>query len=115
MSTLSGLRVRVRIARSSPVGLRVRRTWRFLRSDEADTSLLLYLAPELVHMELAQDYLMSREEVRRYRRGALRVPKGSPGSIGRPTLASAAKGSAIYTRLRERISERIFLAPSVEE
>ncbi len=86
-----------------------------MHGDEADTSLLLYLAPELVHMELAQDYLMSREGLRRYRRGALRVPKGSPGSIGRPTLASAAKGSAIYHRLRERISERIFLAPSVEE
>jgi creatinine amidohydrolase len=86
-----------------------------MHGDEADTSLLLYLAPELVHMELAQDFLVSREGFRRYRRGALRVPRGSPGSIGRPTLASAAKGSAIYHRLRERISERIFLAPSVEE
>lgn len=86
-----------------------------MHGDEVDTSLMLHLAPELVRMELAQDYMMSRESLRRYRRGWLRVPKGSPGTIGRPTLASAAKGEAIFRRLRDRISERIFLAPSPEE
>lgn len=86
-----------------------------MHGDEVDTSLMLHLAPELVQMELAQDYMMSREALRRYRRGWLRVPKGSAGSIGRPTLASAEKGQAIYRRLRDRISERIFLAPAPEE
>lgn len=86
-----------------------------MHGDEVDTSLMLYLAPALVHLELAQDYMMSREELRRYRRGWLRVPKGSPGSIGRPTLASAAKGEALYDRIRRRISDRIFLAPSDDE
>ncbi|MBC7788696.1 MAG: creatininase family protein [Anaerolineae bacterium] len=86
-----------------------------MHGDEADTSLMLYLAPRLVHMELAQDFMMSRDEVRRYRRGWLRVPNGSPGSIGRPTLATVEKGESIYKRLRERISERIFLAPSLED
>ncbi len=85
-----------------------------MHGDEVDTSLMLYLAPELVRVEVAQDYMMSREEVRRYRRGWLRVPKGSPGSIGRPTLATAAKGEALYERIRRRISDRIFLAP-IEE
>jgi hypothetical protein len=66
-------------------------------------------------MDLAQDYMMSRESLRRYRRGWLRVPKGSAGSIGRPTLASSAKGKALYDRIRERISERIFLAPAAED
>jgi creatinine amidohydrolase len=85
-----------------------------MHGGEADTSLMLYLAPELVHMEWAQDYMMSRESLRRYRRGQLRVPKGSAGSIGRPTLATAEKGRAIYERIRQRIRERIFLAPAAD-
>ncbi len=85
-----------------------------MHGGEADTSLLLYLAPQLVRMEWAQDYMMSRESLRRYRRGALRVPQESAGSIGRPTLATAAKGQAIYERIRQRVSERIFLAPALE-
>ena len=83
-----------------------------MHGDEVDTSIMLHLAPELVHMELAEDYMMSREELRRYRRGWLKVPKNSPGSIGRPLLATAAKGQALYERIRSRISERIFLAPA---
>jgi creatinine amidohydrolase len=82
-----------------------------MHGDEVDTSLMLFLAPQLVRPELAQDYMMSREELRRYRRGWLRVPKDSAGSIGRPTLASAQKGEVIYERIRSRISERIFLTP----
>jgi creatinine amidohydrolase len=85
-----------------------------MHGDEVDTSIMLHLAPNLVSMDLAQDYMMSREELRRYRRGWLRVPKGSPGSIGRPRLASAAKGQALYERIRDRIRERIFVAPPPE-
>ena len=86
-----------------------------MHGDEVDTSLMLHLAPELVDMNLAQDYMMSREELRRYRRGWLRVPKGSPGSIGRPRLASAAKGEALYGRIRNRVRDRIFVAPPPAE
>jgi creatinine amidohydrolase len=86
-----------------------------MHGGEADTSLLLHLAPQLVHMERAQDYMMSREALRRYRRGWLRVPRGSPGSIGRPTLASAEKGEAIFTRMLDRIAEKIFLTPAPDE
>ena len=82
-----------------------------MHGDEVDTSLLLYLAPELVQMSLAQDYTLSGAALRRYRRGWLRIPKDSPGSVGRPTLASAAKGKLIYERIRTRVRERIFLAP----
>src|SRR4051812_37443529 len=63
-----------------------------MHGDEVDTSLLLYIAPELVEMSRAEDYMMSREELRRYRRGWLKVPEASPGSIGRPSLATADKG-----------------------
>ena len=83
-----------------------------MHGDEVDTSLMLYIAPELVKMELAQDYMMSRNEVRRYRRGWLRVPRESPGSIGRPKLATAEKGRALYERLYTRIRDRVFVAPS---
>lgn len=82
-----------------------------MHGDEVDTSLLLYIAPELVNMELAQDYMMSRDELRRYRRGWLRVPRASAGSIGRPTLATAEKGRALYERIYTRIRDRIFAAP----
>ncbi len=82
-----------------------------MHGDEVDTSIMLHVAPQLVRMELAEDYMISREALRRYRRGWLRVPKGSPGSIGRPSLASAAKGQALYERIRSRIAERVFRAP----
>lgn len=86
-----------------------------MHGDEVDTSIMLFLAPELVHIELAQDYMMSREMLRRYRRGSLKVPSGSAGSIGRPSLASAEKGRLLYERIRSKISDRIFLAPSSAE
>jgi creatinine amidohydrolase len=82
-----------------------------MHGDEVDTSLMLYLAPHLVRMDLAEDYMMSRDELRRYRRGWLKIPAGSSGSIGRPTLASAAKGAAIYERIREKVRARVFVAP----
>lgn len=85
-----------------------------LHGGEADTSLMLYLAPELVHMELARDFTLSADALRRYRRGNLRVPRDSAGSIGRPTLATADKGKAIYDRIYGRIRERIFLTPAAD-
>jgi len=85
-----------------------------MHGDEVDTSLMLYLAPELVRPDLAQDYMMSREELRRYRRGWLRIPKGSPGSIGRPRLASREKGRLLYERIQSRVRDRVFLSVPVE-
>ncbi len=82
-----------------------------MHGDEVDTSLLLYLAPQLVRHDLASDYMLTRDELRRYRRGWLRVPRESAGSLGRPSLASAAKGERIYGRIRSRVAERIFRAP----
>jgi creatinine amidohydrolase len=80
-----------------------------MHGDEVDTSLILYIAPELVRMDMAEDYMMSRDELRRYRRGWLRIPKGSPGSIGKPRLATREKGQALYDRIRARVRERVFL------
>ena len=86
-----------------------------MHGDEVDTSLMLFLAPHLVQMDLAEDYMMSREELRRYRRGWLRIPAGSTGSIGRPTLATAAKGAAIYAHIREKVRTRVFVAPGPDD
>ena len=80
-----------------------------MHGDEVDTSLLLYIAPDLVQMALAQDYTLSDEELRRYRRGWLRVPDRSSGSVGRPSLASAEKGKRLYARIRDRLRAHIVL------
>jgi creatinine amidohydrolase len=86
-----------------------------MHGDEVDTSIMLFLAPQMVQQDLAQDYMMSREQLRRYRRGWLTVPSGSAGSIGRPSLASAEKGKLLYERIYAKISDRIFLAPAPAE
>ena len=86
-----------------------------MHGDEVDTSLLLYLAPHLVDMSAARDYMMSRDELRRYRRGWLRVPKESPGSIGRPSLATPEKGAALFRRIHQIVRERIFVAPPPDD
>jgi creatinine amidohydrolase len=75
---------------------------------ELDTSLMLHLAPDLVRMELAQDYLLTERQVARFRRRAAgSVPALSPGSLGRPTLASAEKGARLYKMIHERIATRV--------
>lgn len=80
-----------------------------LHGDEVDTSLLLYLAPHLVQMELAQDYMIALDGRRRYRRSSLRIPSASAGSVGQPSVASAATGAAIYTRIRAKVHDRILM------
>jgi len=86
-----------------------------MHGDEVDTSIMLFIAPKMVSLDQAQDYMMSREQLRRYRRGWLKVPSGSAGSIGRPSLASAEKGKLLWERIYSKISDRIFLAPAPTE
>lgn len=78
-----------------------------MHGDEVDTSLMLHLAPALVHMERATDYMVEREALRRFRRGERRAPDPSSGVLGRPLLASADKGRRLYERLYTRIAERV--------
>ncbi|HEY3011737.1 MAG TPA: creatininase family protein [Gemmatimonadales bacterium] len=76
-----------------------------IQGGELDTSLLLFLAPHLVRMELAQDFALPASMVARYRPGQTRrLPPGSPGSVGYPSLASAQKGERLYTFILERVS-----------
>jgi len=75
---------------------------------ELDTSLLLHLAPQLVRMDLAQDFLLPDRQRARYRRGATgALPARSPGSLGRPTLASAEKGARLYKMIYECLATRV--------
>jgi creatinine amidohydrolase len=72
---------------------------------ELDTSLLLYLAPEAVHMDLALDFALTPKMLASYRPGHSRhLPAGSPGSVGYPSLASAQKGEVLYKFILDRIS-----------
>ncbi len=82
-----------------------------MHGSELDTSLLLYLAPQLVRMERAQDFVLPARQTARYR-GAMRsLPERSPGSLGRPTLATREKGERLYKMIYERIATRVLGAP----
>jgi creatinine amidohydrolase len=75
-----------------------------IQGGELDTSLLLYLAPETVRMDLAQDFAVTPDMVNRFRPGhSRRLPQGSPGSVGFPSLASAQKGELLYRFIVDRI------------
>src|SRR3989442_1983586 len=72
-------------------------------ASELDTSLLLYLAPQVVRMDLAEDFVLPVRQRERYRRGARgALPPPGPGSPGRPSLAPPGEGAALYNMLFER-------------
>jgi creatinine amidohydrolase len=82
-----------------------------LHGCEAETSVMLYLYPELVRMDRARDFALTPEEFERYIQDRLPSPPvGGAGVIGYPTAATAAKGEAIYIRMREAIRTAIFAA-----
>jgi len=80
-----------------------------IHGGEVDTSLMLYVAPRLVRMDLARDCILPDRERQRYRRGTrMLLPGASDGSVGEPTLATADKGRRLYAFIRGRIRERVF-------
>jgi creatinine amidohydrolase len=85
-----------------------------MHGSELDTSLMLFLAPELVRMERAQDFVLPERQRTRYlrtSRGSLSLPKHSPGSLGRPSTATRDKGERLYKMIRERLATRVLGAP----
>lgn len=71
---------------------------------ELDTALLLYLAPDLVRMQLSHDFALTHQSMRRYRPGHSRqLPLGSPGSVGYPSRASPQKGELVYRFILDRV------------
>jgi len=82
-----------------------------IHGGEIDTSLVMFVRPDLVRPEAAVDYILPERDVRRYRRGsALFLPAESSGSVGRASKASADKGRRLYEFIHGRLRERVFLA-----
>jgi len=83
---------------------------------ELDTSLLLYLSPAVVRADLAQDFPLSDRQIARQRRvGTSPIPARSPGSLGRPTIASPEKGERLYRVICDRIATRVLREPPPPE
>jgi creatinine amidohydrolase len=86
-----------------------------LHACEAETSLMLYLYPELVRLERARDFQLPEEQFERYIRGRLPAPPpGGAGVVGFPTAATAAKGESIYRRIRRAVRTAVFQAATDE-
>lgn len=82
-----------------------------LHAGEAETSVLLYLYPEIVRMERARDFELPPEAFERYLRGELPTPPpGGAGVVGHPTAATAEKGRRIYQRILYAVRRAVFQA-----
>jgi len=73
---------------------------------EMDTAILLHLAPELVREDLATDAVPG-EGNRRAVKDEPVPARGSPGVVGRPSLATAETGRRICEYLVDYISRRL--------
>lgn len=79
---------------------------------ELETSLMLHLSPELVRSDRARDFLPEGGALRRYtRRRVPKPPADSQGVIGSPSLATADKGRAVFSRYVDKISAALGLEP----
>jgi len=82
---------------------------------ELATSLLLHLAPELVRREEVRDAPVQEGDLDRLREGEEPIPPaGSPGVVGRPSLATAEKGARIFLYLVGFLGRRLFEAMKEE-
>ena len=75
------------------------------RGGELETSLMLYLEPELEREEWIMDSATPAERTNDLEASAP-LP-GSPGVVGLPSRASAAKGKEIYEYIVETIAQRL--------
>lgn len=73
---------------------------------ELETSLMLHLAPDLVHLEHAADVIPDPRTLRKYARGRVATPPpGSRGTLGAPSRATAEKGAAVFSRYIQALKE----------
>jgi len=81
---------------------------RLEHAGELETSLMLHLAPDLVHMDRVKDFQPTGGALRKYtRRRAPAPPRDSDGVLGAPSLASAEKGSAIFRRYVDMLAQAV--------
>lgn len=82
---------------------------------EVETSLMLYLFPDLVRTDRIRDYPLDPAALQKYLRGRMpRLPRDCDGVFGYPSAASAEKGEAIYHLVLERIRSSLFLRAETE-
>ncbi len=86
------------------------------RAGEAETSLMLYLEPDQVRLNVREDLEVDPDRLDSLIDGSEPTPlPGSSGVIGRPTAATAEKGKRIYEYLVRYIGERMFEQDAAEE
>jgi creatinine amidohydrolase/Fe(II)-dependent formamide hydrolase-like protein len=114
LATVMTVEARVRVVDASPARLGAPADlpvpWR--PGGEAETSLMLYLAPHLVDLTLAQDNTPQTPGRRPIRWGPRRNSGKSALSFDGVGDPSPAKGEVLYRHVRERIAERIFRSPT---
>lgn len=102
-------RVRVVSLWDVPIGDLLEKQPGHLHACEAETSVMLFLYPDVVRMERARDYEPEPELFERYLRGQLpSPPAGGAGVVGSPTAATAAKGEVIYDRILTAVRRAVF-------
>jgi creatinine amidohydrolase len=80
----------------------------FEHGGELETSLLPHLAPKLVHMEEAEEYLLEERSPRRYTRGRVPTPPAkSRGVGGYPRLGTKEKGRVVFDRYLDSIAQAL--------
>jgi creatinine amidohydrolase len=80
-----------------------------LHACEAETSVMLFLYPDLVRMDRARDFELPRDDFERYLRGELpSPPPGGAGVVGHPTAATPDKGRRIYQRILGAVRRAVF-------
>jgi len=73
---------------------------------EMETSLMLHLAPDLVHLDDIADVIPDPKTLQKYARGRVATPPpGSRGTLGAPSRATAEKGAAVFSRYIQAIKE----------
>jgi creatinine amidohydrolase len=106
-------RVRVFDLQSVRIGQFLEKQRQPEHAGEAETSVMMYLFPELVRGEEIHDYPLDAKELRRYLRGRMpKPPPGCEGAIGHPSAANAKKGEEIYEYVLEKVRTRLFLEPA---
>jgi len=86
-----------------------------MHAGEAETSVMLHLYPHLVHMDRARDvHVTARSGAARNDRLPL-PPADGNGIVGRATLATTEKGTAIYRRILDAIRSAVFSAAAGAE
>ena len=78
---------------------------------EVVTSLLLHLRPQVVRRERARDFPLDGAAAGRPGSRVRRLPEGSPGSVGEPSLATAEKGRAMYEHILQKVRAKVFISP----